>query len=137
MHLLRIGVGLALAMGAGAVQAGECEDNFRTDGSFFSGRRYTTHQTFQAPPEAVFRRAYAALTQDGWVIRSSDRDMMAISAATEASFGDGKSAPLNVLVEPTQNGSRVSLTFSISGGLVASNPQGNICELMAKFAPLP
>jgi len=135
MGMMRIGISLALVLGAGAAQAAECEDNFRTDGNFFSGRRYTTSQTFEAAPEAVFRRAYAALTQEGWVIRSSDRDMLAISAATEVSFGDGKSAPLNVLVEPTATGSRVSMTFTISGGLVASNPRGNMCELMAKFAP--
>ncbi|HRO32842.1 MAG TPA: hypothetical protein PLQ03_05450 [Brevundimonas sp.] len=135
MSVLQAALSLGMAIMAGSPQAGECEANFRSEGSFFSGRRYTTSQTFPAPAEAVYRRAYAAMVQEGWAIRSSDREMMVISATTEVSFGSGKTAPLNIIVEPTGDGSRVSMTFSISGGLSASDPRGNMCSLMAKFTP--
>lgn len=49
-----------------------------------------------------------------------------ISAAQDVMFGEGKSAPFNVVVKDKGSALRVETSFSLSGGLVA--PEDSIKE---------
>ena len=95
----------------------ECIQNFTYQGSFMSGRTFKTHQLVRnvSKSDAV-ERAARHIAKSGWHIKTIDKDIGVISAEQTVSFGKGKTAPLNVTVEPVQEGVKVSLSFSISGG---------------------
>ena len=110
----------------------ECKEHSTLGGSYFTGRSYKTWDTFvDLPPPDAFRRAFAFLVKEGWKMGQIDKDLGLISASQEAAFGEGKAAPLNVLVEPMgDKGSKLTVTFSMSGGLVAPGAGDYICKIL-------
>jgi len=111
----------------------QCQTNFETEGSFFSGRSYSSWAVDPAVSTGeAFRRAYTALVREGWRIQTSDREMGVISAATDVQWSDNRTAPLNVLVEPFEgSGSRLTVTFSIHAGAMMRDAETSFCEIMA------
>lgn len=81
----------------------------------------------------AFDNLTATLAAEGWQIVSSSKDSGVISAATTVAFGQGKTAPLNVVVtEASSGGVRVSVVMRTSGGVVASEKalKSLFCKLM-------
>lgn len=100
------------------VVAAPCDDNFSTSGSIFTGKTYKTWADLPNTKfESAFKGAYVYTVKDGWKILQSDKDMGTISAAQAASFAKGKTVPLNIVVERSDAGSKVSMTFSTPAGM--------------------
>lgn len=105
-------------------ETAECETNFTASGSFISGKHYkTTTNSASTTKDDAYKKAYAAVLKGGYQIVSSDKDVGAISAAQSVSYSQGgKSAPLNLLVEPLPvGGTQLTISFSTAGGISASS----------------
>lgn len=113
---------LTLVSGESLADSSQCEGNFTVDGGFFSGKTYKTWADFpNVKPNSAFKKVYAQTVKDGWKISQADKDMGVISASQTVSYGNGKTAPLNIVVEKNGIGSKVSITYSTSGGV--SSPE--------------
>ena len=100
-----------------------CAKNFEVGGSFFAGKRYTTHAPLPGlTPDAAYKKTYAEISKRGWQIISSDKDARSISASQGVAFsGAGKTVPFNIMIgEEKGKGSNVSFVFALSGGLMTS-----------------
>ena len=132
-------VGLVLALVAGAACAEEpaCVTNLTSKGNVFSGKQITTWQSFTGIKKAnAYQRIYTALVKDGWRIGNADKDIGTISATQDISFSNGKTIPLNVLIEEVGDGIKVTETVSMQGGLIggAKSVQKGFCAHMDAIA---
>lgn len=96
----------------------DCANNFTVDGTFERGRTFKTEAFVPnvSKPNAI-NAAGRDLASVGWQINSTNEKMGVISASQVVSYGQGKTAPLNVLVDEANGGVIVSMTYTISGGL--------------------
>ena len=62
-------------------------------------------------------RVAKELAVQGWAITNTDKEIGIINASQTVSYGQGKTAPLNVGIDDKDGGVNVTVTFSISGGL--------------------
>lgn len=113
-----------------------CATNFTAKGNFLKGKKFDTWQEFPAVSTTdAFKRVYAAVLKEGWTIGVADKDLGAISASQEVSFSEGgKAVPMNILVEEVPGGgSKVSMTFSLTGGVMGGTKtvQEGFCKFMA------
>ncbi|MDR0716555.1 MAG: hypothetical protein LBF50_03955 [Azoarcus sp.] len=98
----------------------ECARNFTYDGSFMRGRTFKTNASVKGvKKDQAIQRAARYIANDGWQINNTDSNLGIISASQTVSYGNGKTAPLNVGIEPVQGGVKVSLSYSISGGVTS------------------
>ena len=51
-----------------------------------------------------------------WTVSQADKELGSITATQTVSYGNGKTAPLNAMVESAGTGSKVSFVFPLSGG---------------------
>lgn len=116
-------------------QQGACIKNFTTEGSFWTGTRYSTFEEF---PNKTANGAFDALLRsaaaNGYQIVSSNKEAGMISASQTVSYGQGKTAPLNIVIQKSaKSGIRVDISFSTSGGVSASveGGQKEFCKLLA------
>lgn len=126
----------ALAAAAISAHGAEpCASNFSVEKDAYAAKRYGTWQAFEGvAPAAAFKRLYRFVAQDGWNITASNAAAGVISANQPVSFSDGKTVPLNIVVEDYgSGGSKVSLNYATAGGL--HSPQEAVlkhfCEMMA------
>jgi len=127
-------LGAILLPGCASHTGQQCQDNFKTSGSLFSGKSFsTTADLPMIPAPAAFDRAYKALMREGYRIESSDAQRGAISAYQNVNFSS-KTAPLNLLVEPLDQGSRLTFVFVASAGLYTpeAGARDYFCELVAQ-----
>jgi hypothetical protein len=116
--------------------ASECQTNFSSSGSFFSGQAY---QTFAAlpgtAPDDAFQQAYRFMVKEGWNIQRADEHAGVISALNSNARA-GRPMPLNVTVEPAQGGAKITLTYSTPGA--ALSPEATVkdgfCNIVAAAA---
>ncbi len=101
------------------VGANQCEINFTEEGSFIKGKTYKTWALFDnVQPTDAYKKVYLYTVKDGWKITESDKELGVISASQDVSYGQGKTVPLNIVVEEAGSaGSKVSITYSTSGGV--------------------
>jgi len=128
-----------------------CEKNFTVKDGLFDKKIYKTWQDLVAlTQQMIFKRTYAYLVKDGWVINLTDKENGIISAsqAEESSGGAGTVANLNILIENAGNyfgglpsgrdfpgGYRVTMIFSVPGGLHAREEmvRENFCDALAEI----
>src|SRR5262245_43369485 len=97
-----------------------CAQNFTFDGSFLAGRTFKTFEVVSGvSKKAAFERVLKYTIQDGWQITSTDKDLGIVSASQTVSYGEGKTAPLNISVDSAAGGVKISMSFSTSGGVTA------------------
>ena len=111
-----------------------CERNFTVTGSFFAGKQFKTTAPLPGmSPDMAFKRASAEVAKRGWQIISTDKDVRMISASQSVALSSsGKTVPFNVLIgEEKGAGANISLTFSIAGGLTAS--EGGVKNTFCEF----
>lgn len=114
-----------------AMAAEQCETNFTNEGSFFKGRTFKTWAEVEGVSSAdAYKKIYQQIAKDGWKISSSDKGLGIISAGQNVSYGNGKTAPLNVVVEESGISSKISISYSISGGV--SSPEKAVIESFCK-----
>src|ERR1039458_2011747 len=106
--------------------------HFTESGSFFTGKKYSTWQEFPDVSTAnAFKRAYAFIAKNGYTIISSDKDTGVISATQNVISQAAKTVPFSILVEDLgHGGSKVTITFSLSGGMVSSGVRGFFAKVM-------
>jgi hypothetical protein len=111
--------------------AEQCEANFTKEGSFFKGRTFKTWADVEGVSSTdAYRKVYQQIAKDGWKISSSDKELGIISAGQDVSYGNGKTAPLNVVVEESGSNSKISISYSISGGV--SSPEKAVIDSFCK-----
>jgi len=94
-----------------------CEANFHTEGSFITGKRFSTSASLpKTSTNLAFKRLYTLLARDGYYIQSTDEKKGIISAYQNVNLSS-KRAPLNAIVENEGIGSRVSLVFVAAAGI--------------------
>ena len=98
-----------------------CAGHFTQTGSFFSGKKASTWLDLAGVSKAdAYSRLLVALNKDGWAVQQQDKDAGIINATQQVSFGNGAKAPLNVVIESADAGSRATITFSTAAGQAAS-----------------
>lgn len=65
------------------------------------------------------QRAARYIIADGWQVNNTDSKLGIISASQTVSYGNGKTAPLNVGIEQAKGGVKVNIAYSISGGVTS------------------
>jgi hypothetical protein len=120
--------------------AADCQAHFTSEGSLFAGKKFTTWVEFSnlAKPDA-YSRALTAISKDGYQIVSADKESGIISASQSVSFGKGTTAPLVIVVEPSNTtGSKLTATFRIGGGqtVKAETVRAKLCEYLGAGQPL-
>jgi len=126
---------MVLLSGEALADSSQCGRNFTVKGSFFSGKTYKTWAEFPGvKADFAFKKVYIYTVKDGWTISQADKDLGVISASQVVSSGNGKTAPLNIVVEKNGAGSKVSMTYSTSGGV--SSPEDAVkkdfCDTLAE-----
>jgi len=98
----------------------ECANNLTYDGSFLSGRTFKSHAFVKGVTQAdAMKRVARYILSDGWQINNTDSKLGIISASQTVSYGQGKTAPLNVGVEQIKGGVNVTMSFSVYSGATA------------------
>lgn len=112
--------GVIFISGNAWADSAQCEDNFSVEGNFFSGKIYKSWAEFaHVKTNLAYKKVYAYTAKGGWQISQADTELGVISASQNVSYGNGKTAPLNILVEKSGSGSKVSMTYSTSGGITS------------------
>jgi hypothetical protein len=117
--IVSAGLLAVIGMGANLVRADEaaCQAHFTSEGSFFTGKKYSTWLEFPAVTKSdAYSRIYTTVAKDGWNIVNSDKDAGVLSAAQSVSFGKGSQAPMLIVVETSKDGSKATATFRTGGG---------------------
>lgn len=115
---------------SGSAIAG-CQSNITKKGNFFIGTSFSTWDFISnVPQELAYTRIYTKLAQEGWKIEQADAKVGIISASTQISFSGGHSAPLNVIVQPKDGGSKITATLTVGGGQIATEPAADLCKMI-------
>jgi len=121
------------AQGIGRSVNDPCVKNFKKEGSFFSGYRFST---FAMVPNVSKSKAFdilaTKLAQGGWQVVSSNKDAGIISASQGVNSPQVKTVPLNITVEEAKSGAQVTLVLQLGHGLVASSStvEKQFCEFI-------
>ncbi|MFV0478560.1 MAG: hypothetical protein ACK5ME_12115 [Parahaliea sp.] len=121
------------ALSAPVLAEEPCESHFTKEGGFFKGTTFKTWADIKGISSSqAYKKAYLHLSKEGWKIVSSDKDIGIISASQDVSFGEGKTAPLNVVVEESGSGTKISISFSLSGGVMSpsSAVKDSFCDII-------
>lgn len=120
---------------------GPCANNFTAEGGLWTGMRYRTFEEFpKKAPGAAFDALLRTVAASGYQIQSSSKEAGTISASQSISYGQGKTAPLNLVIQPSvPSGIRVEVSFMTSGGVSAPSEgvQKEFCKLLAAVAQSP
>jgi len=111
-----------------------CAQNFTHAGSLVTGKTFKTNDLItNIDKKSAFSQISKFIAMDGWHILNSDSDLGMINASQTVSFGDGKTAPLNVSVDQVDSNVKVSISFSTSMGVhsPADAVMESFCEMVA------
>lgn len=76
MYRLLYALGAAIVLqgcSTHATTTNGCEDNFSTEGSLFTGKRFSTSAVLSHTPNALaYKKLYTILARDGYYIQSAD-----------------------------------------------------------------
>jgi hypothetical protein len=120
----------AVLQGCASHSGRQCEDNFSTQGSFLTGKQFTTYAVLPAtPPALAMGNAYKMLAREGFHVESANEKAHVITAYQNVNFST-KTAPINVIIDPAGQGSKVTLTFVAAAGLYTpeSSAQSEFCR---------
>lgn len=94
-----------------------CETNYKQEGGFMSGRRFSTFETLpDVKPDVAYKRIYQGGVKSGLTVALADKEMGVInfqqSGAGTTFGGNGQSVsiPWNVSIEEDGAGSRITVT---------------------------
>ena len=102
-----------------------CVSNYKVEGGFIAGRRFTTSDLVKdVTPEAAFKRIYMEGTKSGLTVAQSDNDMGIIQFqqlnAGVTSSGAQVNVPWNVAIEAKDGGSLITVSKNTPGGYATS-----------------
>lgn len=95
-----------------AAAAEQCEANFKQEGSFFAGRRFSTWADVPAvSPAIAYKRIYVDVLKSGLKVTSADKEMGLIAAEQNEVLNNSPiSLPWNIVIEQSGKGSKISVT---------------------------
>jgi hypothetical protein len=115
-----MGIALSDSHAERVPSAVDCQSHFTMEGSFLTGRKYSTWVLLPGVAKAeAYTRTYSSIAKDGWSIFNADKDAGIISSAQSVSFGKGSQAPMIVTVEAVGIGSKLSATLRTGGAQLA------------------
>lgn len=116
--LVALGAGLLLAAGAAQAEPKACEANYKQEGGFLTGRRFSTWGDVSGTSvAAVYKKLYTEAVKTGFRIASADKEMGLISAEQLTSNGKGQIAiPWNFAIEQVKTGTRVTVSKTTPPG---------------------
>jgi len=110
-----------LASGPAFADIAQCDANYRQEGSFLTGRRFTTYGDVPIAPAKVFKTLYAEVLKTGFRVAASDKDMGTINAEQLTSDGaQPVTIPWNIIIEAKNGGSRITVAKSTPPGYATS-----------------
>ncbi len=133
---------LAIALGpllATDVRAADppCIANYKVEGSFFGGRRFSSHDVVPGvKPDVAFKRIYQEGVKSGLTVAQSEKDMGIIQFqqmnAGVTNTGTQVNVPWNVTIEEEGGGSKVTVTKTTPGGYATSEDfqQKSMCGVI-------
>ncbi len=94
-----------------AFAAKQCESNFKQEGSFFAGRRFSTWGDVPVSPAIAYKRIYVDALKSGLKVTSAEKEMGLISAEQSEMLNNSPvSLPWNIVIEQSGKGSKISVT---------------------------
>lgn len=106
--------------GANAFAAEPCMDNFKSEGNFLTGRTYKTWALVSGVRQVdAFQRVHAYTVANGFTVLSADKEAGVLSAAQSVSYGQGKTVPLGIIIQPEGDAVRISVNYATSGGMLS------------------
>ena len=118
--MIRYLVGIVALSAFTSVFAEPCLDNFTADGGLLAGKTYKTWAVLPGVrPQDAFVRAYAFTAENGFTVLSSDKEAGVISATQSISYGKGKTVPLTLTIRGEGDGTRISISYATSVGLIS------------------
>jgi len=107
--------GVLFITGTAAADSSQCAPNFKDETGFFAGNVFKTWADFPDTQSLyAFKKVYAFTAKSGFTITQADKDLGVISSSKDS--GSKKSASINILVEESGGGSKVSMTYAGPGG---------------------
>lgn len=101
-----------------------CKRNYKQEGSFIAGRRFSTWDVVPVAPGVAYKRIYAEVVKSGLTVVSSDKEMGMISIEQKnggvTNTGAQVDLPWNVVIEASGKGSKVNVTKTTPGGYSTS-----------------
>lgn len=141
--MIRSAIVLAAVLAAGATVAPAtaaeqaCKVNYKQEGSFFAGRRFSTWDVVvDVAPAVAFKRIYTEGVKSGLTVASSDKEMGIISFqqlnAGVTSSGTQVNVPWNVTIEAEGKGSKITVSKTTPGGYSTSQDfqQTSMCAVI-------
>lgn len=114
-----------------------CVKNFTHEGNMVLGSTFKTNALIEnVSKKSAFEKVSKYVAMDGWHITYSDEDLGIISGSQTVSFGEGKSAPLNILINAKGQDSDISISFSTSMGVYSPSESvmNNFCKMVNSVA---
>ncbi|MEZ9701106.1 hypothetical protein AB4455_25585 [Vibrio sp. 10N.261.46.E12] len=114
-----------------------CVKNFTHEGNMVLGNTFKTNALIEnVSKKSAFEKVSKYVAMDGWHITYSDKDLGIISGSQTVSFGEGKSAPLNILINAKGQDSEISISFSTSMGVYSPSESvmNNFCKMVNSVA---
>ena len=116
-----------------AANASQCDDNFSSAGSFLSGKTcQTSAEVAGASVDAALRNLQAFTANNGFKVISVDKAQGIISAV-QASAASGRKIPLDINVEKSAGGVKVSMLYATPAGAMSPSDavQAHFCKSIA------
>ncbi len=111
-----------------------CAANFAADGGFWKGKSFKTHLAVPGVAYAdAFRRVAQAVTSNGWNNIKTDKDLGTITANMDVAYGNGATAPLNIIVKDQKGGGvDIEAVFTTQAGKSAAEKavRDGMCKLI-------
>jgi hypothetical protein len=121
-----------------AVFAAEpCEENFSSNGSFFSGATFKTYADLpNVNIDNALRNIAAFTSNSGFTVLTVDKNQGLISAVQADSYARGKKIPLDIAVENAGSGVKVSMIYTTPAGTLSPEDtvKSHFCKTIAVAA---
>lgn len=119
--LLALSAFTTQASAADAVQK-PCEANYKQEGSFFAGRRFSTFDVLSGvEADAAFKRVYAEMVKSGFKVTNADKEMGMLTSEYVTTHNNASiTLPLNVIIEAEGAGIKVTVNKTTPSGYATS-----------------
>lgn len=113
---------LTLVIGSYAHGDTGCQSKIQKETDSFGGTVYKSSAFVPSiDKNTVFNNVYKGMSSEGWKFAQVDAKLGVINALQDVSYGNGKTAPLNVVIENSQGGSQIVLSFTVARGLMTTD----------------
>lgn len=138
---MRLLLAIVCATACGTVldaYAAACDNNFNSSGNFLIGTTYKTVDELPAVnSNSAFDGALADISSEpSWKVLSANKATGDIQAVNADSYAKGKSIPFNVHIDANGSGSKISLSYVTSPGVMSPETaiRAQFCKTIAAAA---